>query len=92
MQGLPVLILPFPLLNGLFYFDFFSLLVKKHLKYMVATGICNTKTECVTEIIDVSNPMKSCVLNDNNILSKGGKPRYYSSGGTLGTTPVICGG
>ena len=23
VQGLPVLILPFPLLNGLFYFDFF---------------------------------------------------------------------
>ena len=32
------------------------------------------------------------VLNDDNILSIGGKPRYYSSGGTLGTTPVICGG
>ena len=59
---------------------------------MVATGICNTKTECVTEIIDVSNPKKSCVLNDGNVLRIGGKPRYFSSGGTLGTTPVICGG
>ena len=56
------------------------------MKYMVATR------ERTTEIIDVSNPMKSCVLNDDNILSIGGKPRYYSSGGTLGTTPVICGG
>ena len=45
-----------------------------------------------TEIIDVSNPKKSCVLNDDNVLGIGGKPRYYSSGGTLGTTPVICGG
>ena len=64
----------------------FSFLLVK--KYMVTTGIGGEKTE----IIDVSNPMKSCVLNDDNILSIGGKPRYYSSGGTLGTTPVICGG
>ena len=71
---------------------FSSLLVKKQLKYMVATGICNKNTECETEIIDVSNPKKSCVLNDDNVLRIGGKPRYYSSGGTLGTTPVICGG
>ena len=42
-----------------------------------------------TEIVDVSNPMKSCVLNDTLSL----KPyRHFSTGGMLGTTPVICGG
>ena len=69
-------------------FEMFSFLLV--MKYMVAAGQQN-----ITEIIDVSNPMKSCVLNDelssqfSNLL-----PRYlyYSTGGMLGTTPVMCGG
>ena len=51
------------------------------MKYMVATG------DRTTEIIDVSNPMKSCVLNDRLPLL-----RSMSTGGMLGKTPVICGG
>ena len=40
-----------------------------------------------TEIVDVSNPMKSCVLVNDRlpVLS-------MSTGGMLGKTPVICGG
>ena len=51
------------------------------MKYMVATR------ERTTEIIDVSNPMKSCVLVNDRlpVLS-------MSTGGMLGKTPVICGG
>ena len=41
-----------------------------------------------TEIIDVSNPTKSCVLDDKII----DQYQYGSTGGMLGTTPVICGG
>ena len=50
------------------------------IKYMVAGG---PKT---TEIVDVSNPMKSCVLNDRLPYRK------ISTGGMLGKTPVVCGG
>ena len=53
---------------------------------MVIVGIGGDRTE----IIDVSNPMKSCALND---ISGSGQPyRYRSTGGMLGMTPVICGG
>ena len=68
-------------------FDMFSFLLA--MKYMVATGKCKTtrgeKGGNKTEIIDVSNPRKLCVLDDN-------LDQKYSSGGMLGTTPVICGG
>ena len=38
-----------------------------------------------TEILDISNPSMSCLLDDT-------KFRYGSQGGLLGSTPVICGG
>merc|ERR1712062_676243 len=38
-----------------------------------------------TEVVDLSDPSKSCLLEDISF-------RYYSTGGLLGTTPVICGG
>ena len=41
-----------------------------------------------TEIIDVSNPTKSCVLDDKII----DHYQYGGRGGMFGTTPVICGG
>ena len=59
---------------------------------MVATGQPEKHTpRTKIEIIDVSDPTKSCVLDDNmtyphlNVLDG-------STGGILGTTPVICGG
>ena len=52
------------------------------MRYMVASGVGGDKTE----IVDVSNPLKSCVLDDEITY------RYGSTGGILGTTPVICGG
>ena len=56
---------------------------------MVATGQTTTKRTVIsTEIIDVSNPTKSCVLDDKIIRQY----QYASTGGMLGTTPVICGG
>ena len=59
------------------------------MKYMVATGQTTTKRTVIsTEIIDVSNPTKSCVLDDKII----DQYQYGSTGGMLGTTPVICGG
>ena len=56
---------------------------------MVATGQ-TTKIGSVisTEIIDVLNPTKSCVLDDEII----DRYQYGSTAGILGTTPVICGG
>ena len=59
---------------------------------MVATGnkgaALKDKTVISTEIIDVSNPTKSCVLDDKII----NQWQYGGTGGMLGTTPVICGG
>ena len=56
---------------------------------MVATGQTTKKRSVIpTEIIDVSNPTKSCVLDDKII----DQYQYGSTGGMLGTTPVICGG
>ena len=51
------------------------------LRYMVATGYDEQKTE----IVDLTDSSMSCVLDD--IPSRDG-----SIGGVLGTTPVICGG
>ena len=49
------------------------------MRYIVATG--STKTE----VVDLSDPSKSCILEDISY-------RYESTGGMLGTIPVICGG
>ena len=57
------------------------------MKYMVARGRQSGLVR--VEIVDVRNPTKSCVLYDeipHKVKSK------LSSGGLLGTTPVICGG
>ena len=51
------------------------------MRYIVATGFPSTKTE----VVDLSDPSKSCLLEDIPY-------RYNSEGGMLGTTPVICGG
>ena len=52
------------------------------MRYLVATGQWHiTKTE----IVDLSDPSKSCLLEDI-------PHQYTSTGGLLGTTPVICGG
>ena len=55
------------------------------MRYLVVTGgpIANG---IKTEILDVYDPSKSCLLDD--ILPW----RYWSAGGLIGTTPVICGG
>ena len=47
----------------------------------MATGPSYVKTE----ILDISDPSKSCVLEDI-------PNQYASAGGLIGTTPVICGG
>ena len=54
---------------------------------MVATGYSSSASGYVqkTEIVDLTDPSKSCVLDD--IPSRDG-----STGGVLGTIPVICGG
>ena len=49
------------------------------MRYIVATG--STKTE----VVDLSDPSKSCLLEDIPY-------RFASAGGLLGTIPVICGG
>ena len=73
------------------HFKMFSFLLV--MRYMVATGYSYTtkyppgRTGIDTvEIVDVSNPTKSCELDDDIIA------RHSSTGGMLGTTPVICGG
>ena len=54
---------------------------------MVATGYSSGRTGIDTvEIVDVLNPTNSCELDDDII------SRHSSTGGMLGTTPVICGG
>ena len=56
---------------------------------MVATGQTTKFASVVpTEIIDVLNPTKSCVLEDKII----DHYQYGGTGGMFGTTPVICGG
>ena len=52
---------------------------------MIATGY-PYGSSVKTEIVDVLDPSKSCLLED--IVSY----RFKSAGGLLGTTPVICGG
>ena len=54
------------------------------LRYMVATGSPSSSRQ-KTEIVDLTDPSKSCVLDDI-------PSRYGSTGGVLGTIPVICGG
>ena len=54
------------------------------LRYLVATG-WPTDNGVKTEILDLSDPTKSCLLDDISV-------RGASAGGLLGTTPVICGG
>ena len=51
---------------------------------MVATGYPSSNGQ-KTEIVDLTDPSKSCVLDDI-------PSRHGSTGGVLGTTPVICGG
>ena len=65
------------------------------MRYMVATGMGSTDFDYSQrpnkflypkpQIVDVSNPTKSCELNDD-------VTDRFSTGGMLGTTPVICGG
>ena len=56
------------------------------MKYMIARG---RQTGALrVEIVDVRNPTKSCVLYDDLTVYS----VIFSSGGLLGTTPVICGG
>ena len=52
------------------------------MRYLVAYGIFGKNK---TEIVDISDTTKSCILDDIPF-------RYQSAGGLLGTTPVICGG
>ena len=54
------------------------------LRYMVATGSPSSSRQ-KTEIVDLTDPSKSCVLDDI-------PSRHASTGGVLGTIPVICGG
>ena len=51
---------------------------------MVATGYPSDRG-VKTEIVDILDQSKSCLLEDIS-------HRYGSTGGLLGTTPVICGG
>ena len=59
------------------------------MRYMLATGYFPVNQSLIypkTQIVDVSNPTKSCELNDDIT------DRSSSTGGMLGTTPIICGG
>ena len=59
------------------------------MRYMLATGYFPVNQSLIypkTQIVDVSNPTKSCELNDGLAYES------QSTGGMLGTTPVICGG
>ena len=66
------------------------------MRYLVAYGTYgNGKNE--TEIVDISDPTKSCVLEADDIANQLGSTgqSYWAGGGTgglLGTNPVICGG
>ena len=54
------------------------------MRYLVATGKPSS-SGVKTEIVDLSDPTMSCLLEDIPY-------RSDSTGGLLGTTPVICGG
>ena len=54
------------------------------MRYIVATGE-PSESGVKTEVVDLSDPSKSCLLEDIPY-------RESSTGGLLGTTPVICGG
>ena len=54
------------------------------MRYIVATGE-PSDSGVKTEVVDLSDPSKSCLLEDIPY-------RQESAGGLLGTTPVICGG
>ena len=54
------------------------------MRYLVATGDPSHHGK-KTEIVDILDPTKSCLLDDTAY-------RGESTGGLLGTTPVICGG
>ena len=54
------------------------------MRYIVATGELSS-SGVKTEVVDLSDPSKSCLLDDIPY-------RFYSAEGMLGTTPVICGG
>ena len=54
------------------------------MRYIVATGE-PSGSGVKTEVVDLSDPSKSCLLEDIPY-------RSDSAGGMLGTTPVICGG
>ena len=51
---------------------------------MVATGQLSSNGQ-KTEIVDLTDPSKSCLLEDTSF-------RWGSTGGLIGTTPIICGG
>lgn len=68
------------IITNLFQNVFFLLV----LRYLVGTGLPSF-SGVKTEIVDLSDPTKSCLLEDISY-------RYASAGGLLGTTPVICGG
>jgi len=54
------------------------------MRYIVATGN-PSEIGVKTEVVDLSDPSKSCLLEDISY-------RMWSAGGMLGTIPVICGG
>ena len=54
------------------------------MRYIVATGE-PSDSGVKTEVVDLSDPSKSCLLEDIPNL-------FSSAGGILGTIPVICGG
>ena len=54
------------------------------MRYMLATGQ-PSGSGVRTEIVDLSDPSKSCLLEDISY-------RFYSAGGLLESNPIICGG
>ena len=57
------------------------------MRYLVAYGGAKT------EILDISDPTESCILEADDITNQfGSTGQYGGTGGLLGTTPVICGG
>ena len=68
------------------HFKFFFLV----LRYLITTG-WSSSSSLKTEIIDLSDPTKSCLIEDD-ISTITSYSLLRSTGGLLGTTPVICGG
>ena len=56
------------------------------LRYLIATGY-NYGSSVKTEILDLLDPSLSCLIEEEDI-----SYRFKSTGGLLGTIPVICGG